>query len=159
MNTLRIWAIGVASACAVGGIISLIVPKNSNWKVMKIIVSVFLIASFIAPFAGSEAISFDFSGDFLENSEMTFDDYNRILTEQQISAAEDEVESKITELLKVNKIKCNSINVCMNTDENNSINIKEIKIKVEKKNEITKTVRLIQKEFRLNAEVVSDEME
>lgn len=159
MNTLRIWAVGVASACAVGGIISLIIPKDSNWKVMKIIVSVFLIASVIAPFTGSEAISFDFSDDFLEKSEMTFDDYNQILIDQQISAAEDEVESKISELLKKNKIKFSSVDVFMNTDENNSINIKEIKISVKKRNEITKTVNLIKKEFSLNAEVVSDEID
>lgn len=125
MDTLKHWIICVIFCSIVCAVINVLSPKGGTERVMKVVVSTFLVCAFLSPFiSGSSAdIDFDFP-DFSTHEKNLSDE----ITAQMIHQAEKETENETVTLLRSLGVGYISVEADADVNNENKIFISSITI-------------------------------
>ncbi len=128
METFKSWAVSVVAAATIAAIISLLAPVGNFEKTIKIIVTLFVLASFIAPFVKSDIFD-DFSGitdgmeEIIEENELENE-----VEEEIADSLKSAVESEISAYFAGKGIDITDIKTDVRIEDDNSIFVKRISI-------------------------------
>lgn len=158
MEFLKQWAISICACGIIGTIFSMIAPKGSMEKILNLVIAVFIFTSILTPFMKIGDVNFDFGENNIsstENLEDMVEKSNEIaLTSARLSAQE-----VVGEFLENNGFPESKVTIKMESDDENNISIKTIKIVLseEKVSQADKVKLLIENEFKANTEVGGSE--
>ncbi|MBQ6379984.1 MAG: stage III sporulation protein AF [Clostridia bacterium] len=153
MNTLRVWAISLSSACIFCGIVSYLKPQLHFQKVLKLSLCAFLIVVLLTPLSGKNKLDIAsiFSGELsVADQEKEGEQY---LLTQQLNAAAEAIKKEISNLLEQKKLDFRQIQVSMNIDKQTNISINEITIEGVPEAQRQKVHDVLKKEYELEAAV------
>lgn len=122
------------------GIITAIKPYGKFDAQLKLFTSCLMLIGVLAPFLGSIK---DIDHDFLINS-VSDESVNELIEatdEEVLCLAEKELEDALRLKLAEDAVPCSRITVCMNTNENKSINISSVTVVSTKAEEAERTLR------------------
>ena len=128
MDWIREWAIAFCGACICGGIAHLLAPAGKMEKTYRMCVNLFVLFVLIFPFL-NQSISFsDFSLDTVQNFSLETDSLEKESRQQILSTLETNLETILYQQLSESFPEIEKISVTVNSDVDNSISFKEIRV-------------------------------
>ncbi len=125
METVKQWMICIIVCSLIGTLTTVLMPKGSTQRAMKVVISVFLVSAFLSPFLGGERI------DFQEKlPEFSFHKESLVseITEIMMKEAEKQTVIKTKELLADLSVEYVSVEAQASVDNEENIFIENIKI-------------------------------
>lgn len=141
MDLLKDWTLSVCITLIVASILSLLNPNGKMGRFYKIIISLFIFLSFIAPFIDTNFNVFN---------EFNYD--NKIIENSSNNAMSELIRVQISKVLTDNKIENSSVIVNANKIDD-KIEITNVSIAITDDYEINAVKNLVFKELGINAEV------
>ncbi len=130
MNAVKEWSAAICMAVLAASMLQNLVPNGSMERMVKFVIGAFVICALIQPLAKIvPQVSFDFQ----ENTKSPVNSELKGTVETQLSsAAQNSIRNLvITELNNIN-IKCENVNVIMDTNEDGSISINKVVVTLAK---------------------------
>ncbi len=127
METIKEWALCVTLSTFAGGIVYMLAPSGATSKAVRTVVSVFIISSFILPFASVKDIN-AFEYKEYEGSEYTDTDLSHKVFEQQRDAIEKQLTNQIVGI--IGKYSASAVNISfdIDIDDDECININMVTV-------------------------------
>lgn len=122
MQFFKQWAISVCASGIIATVFSMIAPKGSMDKILKLMISVFIFTSMLVPFLTGEKIDFD---DFISSSSQSVSEEELWERANQLTlkTAKASLEQSIGDFLNRHSLEEYEIEVSFIVDENNYITI------------------------------------
>lgn len=124
MQFFRQWAVSVCASGIIGTIFSMIAPKGSMDKILKLMISVFLFTSIVAPFLSGEKLDFDLSADGAAQSQDISED---VMWEEAnqltLRTTQKSIENGIGDFLKRHSCAEYKVKVQLHVDENQYVQL------------------------------------
>lgn len=141
MDLLKDWTLSVCITLIVASILSLLNPNGKMGRFYKIIISLFIFLSFIAPFKDTNFNVFN---------EFNYD--NKIIENSSNNAMSELIRVQISKTLTDNKIENSSVIVNVNKIDD-KIEITNVSIAITDDYDVNAVKNLVFKELGINAEV------
>lgn len=132
MQFFRQWAISVCATGIIGTIFSMISPKGSMNKILKLMIAVFIITSILAPFLTGGNKTSDLKSAFENNSAQTVneDDMWEQANRLSLKTAAKSIEKTVSEFLINKGINEFEIKVNLEADSNRCVSVTSVDIYV-----------------------------
>lgn len=123
MQFFKQWAVSVCATGIIGTVFSMIAPKGSMDKILKLMIAVFIITSILAPFLTGEKRGMDFNSNFDTNSYQKVDEEDMWEQANQLTlkTAQKSVEKALVDFLIEKGITEFEIKVNLKIDSNHYI--------------------------------------
>lgn len=154
MLTFKSWAVSVVTAAAVVCVISFFTPSGAMEKTLKTIIGLFLMASFILPFSGT-----DIASGLLEstNGIKEIIDENKYENEMKKSVSdslENAIEAEICAYLSNAEVDYIKVEAEVYVDSKNNIDTKSILIVLREDIQINEIISFISERFGAEPDVI-----
>lgn len=157
MDGLQQWAFSICASVLIAGVFSILAPKGSMEKLLRLVVSVFLIMALFSPFIKSGKLTLpSFSEQDAAGQYEDAKDLEQAINEQMAKQMEASIKGQITACLKKNGADGAKVRVSMDIDSDGRIKMNEIMILISdsdraKRQEIRQAVK---NELGLNVTVL-----
>ena len=145
VNFLNSWTNGIVVAVIIGSVIEMILPEGNNKKYVKIVIGVFILFTIISPviskFTGGVDLSNIIKYEEYINT-VTVTSTNVINNSDVLSIYKKKLSNEIKNTLENNGFKVNSIDLYINSKDENYGEILKIILKVEKNNNKVETINI-----------------
>lgn len=123
MQFFKQWAVSVCATGIIGTVFSMIAPKGSMDKILKLMIAVFIITSILAPFLTGGNNKSDFSSYFETNTKQDVDEEDMWEQANQLTlkTAQKSVEKALSDFLIEKGLTEFKIKADLKTDSNNYI--------------------------------------
>ncbi len=128
MVTFKSWAISAVTAAAVVAVISLLTPSGSMEKTLKTIIGLFLLASFILPFSGSDIAAGLFDSNKGIKEIIDENKYENEMKKNVSDSLESAIETEICAYLSNAGVAFVNVEAEVSVDDKNNINTNSIVI-------------------------------
>lgn len=157
MQFLKQWAISVCASGIIGTVFSMIAPKGSMDKILKLMISVFILTSMIVPFMTGENIEFEDFFDTSSKQAVSEDDLWQKSNELTLQTTQRSVEQSIRDFLVTKNCTECEVVVSLSVDENNYVSIEsaELYLTESDQNRSAELITLTQQEFDITVKVFS----
>lgn len=158
MSGIQQWAAVICLAALIAAMAQGLIPAGSMERMGKFVVGAFIICVMIAPISKiiPEISTSLQSTD--TNSEVQETQLESTVNSQIIEESQKSITNLVTAELSRIQIKCKNVQVVMDTNENNSISINKVIVKLDKRDvaDVKMVSDYLEKELGLKTEVVSD---
>ncbi len=126
MDALKQWMVCIIFCALICAVINVLSPKGGTERVMKVVVSTFLVCAFLSPFISGSSVDIDFElPDFSEHQYSLSSE----ITSQMIYQTEQETEKETISLLLSLEVEYISVDAEADVNSENQIYISRITIK------------------------------
>lgn len=156
MDFLKTWAIGVCACALVATVFSMVSPKGSMNRMMKLMISVFIFTSVVTPFLSIQDFSLSSLFDFdMESVDGSMGDVQENINRMMLDSTEREVEATVQQTLEDNGYYSCEVDCTAQLDEDYYIQITQVDITVpyELTEEAPAIQSLIESQLELNTTV------
>lgn len=158
MSGIQQWAAVICLAALIAAMAQGLIPAGSMERMGKFVVGAFIICVMIAPISKiiPEISTSLQSTD--TNSEVQKTQLESTVNSQVIEESQKSITNLVAAELSRIQIKCKNVQVVMDTNENNSISINKVIVKLDKRDvaDVKMVSDYLEKELGLKTEVVSD---
>lgn len=154
METFNSWALSAVAASTVAGVISLLAPSGNFEKTIKIVITLFILVSFVMPFVRSGSVSGVFESnegikEFIEENEL-----NNEVKSQVEDSLENVIVTQVEAFLSSSGVIFNYVEAKVNVDEANNVFVKSITIYAEDFFETEEAEKFIIDNFGIKPDIV-----
>ena len=96
MDKINNWALTVSAVSVISGLLLYIVPKSSQKKYFRVIVTIILVYASFLPFVSAEGIDFNI-GDFLSDNYQVSEKLDKYALNSMVQSAEKAIENLLTD--------------------------------------------------------------
>lgn len=162
MEAVKQWAVCLCSAVLAAGVIVMLAPEGGTKKILKTIISVFILCCMISPLTGFSDIEFSVSDRSQEAVQTGSDSLQEVINRQTLNAGAKAIEQLASEALAEEKINAESVSVNMDIAEDNSIVINQLDVVLDNAPDCEKAEEIIKRKMGLACRITvreSGEME
>lgn len=128
MESIKQWAVCLCAAVLAAGIIVMLAPEGGTKKILKTVVSIFVLCCMIAPLANFTGINFSIAEKPQEVAQANSDSLESAVNQQVLKASEERIKQMAVNNLSAEGINVESVSVNMDIAEDNSIIINQLVI-------------------------------
>jgi stage III sporulation protein AF len=155
MEAIRQWATSICVTIVIVAIFSMLVPKGSMEKVVKFTVSVFFLISLLYPLMTNIGdFTLDVSAEYTEGKQDT-SQLEESMNQKLLDITQAKIVRQLEQILHNNEIETKKIEVIININEDNSILISKLVIKLDSsyKSEESKIKKIVKEETQKAPEI------
>lgn len=149
MEFIKTWTLSICITVLLATVFSLLVPKSSMGKTMKIIIAVFIFVSFILPVARFDLSNINNKSSVKSQSSDTLQDYSEI----NVELAKKSLKKTILNTLEENEIYNAQVNITA-TMKDNEITVEKISVSVPSEYNAETVSKIIEEKLGINAEII-----
>lgn len=149
MNFIKMWTLSICLTVLLATVFSLLVPKSSMGKTMKMIIAVFIFISFILPVTQFDFADIKNKPSLKSQSNDISENYN----ETSVELVEKSLKKTILNLLEENDIHNTEVEVHA-TMKNNEITTEKISVTIPSKYSKETVNKIIKEKIGINAEII-----
>lgn len=154
MLTFKSWAVSAVTAAAVVCVISFLTPSGGMEKTLKTIIGLFLMASFILPFSGSDIASGLFESTKGIKEIIDENKYENEMKKSVSDSLENAIETEICAYLSNAEVDYIKVEAEVYVDSKNNIDTKSILIVLREDIQINEIVSFISERFGAEPDVI-----
>ena len=159
MDTIKQWAVCLCSAVLAAGIIMMLAPEGGTKKILKTVVSIFVLCGIIAPAANLSGIHFSVSDKPQEAAQVNADSLQAAVNQQILTASEENIKKITIDALIAGGINPKTVFVNMDIAEDNSIIINQLDIVLDNAQNQQEAEHIINKTMGLECRISVQESE
>ena len=159
MDAIKQWAVCLCSAVLAAGIIMMLAPEGGTKKILKTVVSIFVLCCIIAPAANLSGIHFSISDKPQEAAQVNADSLQAAINQQILTASEENIKKITIDALMAEGINPKTVFVNMDIAEDNSIIINQLDIVLDNAQNQQETEHIINKTMGLECRISVQESE
>ncbi len=159
MDAIKQWAICLCSAVLAAGIIMMLVPEGGTKKILKTVVSIFVLCCIIAPAANLSGIHFSISDKPQEAAQVNADSLQAAINQQVLTASEENIKKMAIDALAAEGMNPKTVFVNMDIAEDNSIIINQLDIVLDNTQNQQEAEHIINKTMGLECRITVQESE
>ncbi len=159
MDAIKQWAICLCSAVLAAGIIMMLVPEGGTKKILKTVVSIFVLCCIIAPAANLSGIHFSISDKPQEAAQVNADSLQAAINQQVLTASEENIKKMVIDALAAEGMNPKTVFVNMDIAEDNSIIINQLDIVLDNTQNQQEAEHIINKTMGLECRITVQESE
>ena len=159
MDAIKQWAVCLCSAVLAAGIIMMLAPEGGTKKILKTVVSIFVLCCIIAPAANLSGIHFSISDKSQEAAQVNADSLQAAVNQQILTASEENIKKITIDALMAKGINPKTVFVNMDIAEDNSIIINQLDIVLDNIQNQQEAEHIISKTMGLECRISVQESE